>query len=348
MRPSKREESWIGSLFSCGLSCEGGEDSSAISRREPTSEDVSIHDWLPEKFAPPSRDDEDEKYLWECVDEINELRCNPRRYGENKLKPLLESYPNKNRVEGVSALKEAIEALGEAKPCRALERHAGMDRAARDHAVDLESMESASHVGSDGSKPADRLSRYGQWYEAVAEIFSVGETSPADVVANLVICDGSKARRERSVLLNDDLRVCGIGSGGIDCVVLVAAVGYGPRPFPRPARVVTLEHDDFDLEDGSSSSSFTTRRQRKSRGDLGAAFEAILYSVPLRHVHDRVLAALNDGAVSVLLDYTPPTVAYSDDAMIDEQKSDGLGRVEVTITWPHDRSRPTVFTAQWR
>lgn len=377
--------------FLCDLDC--GLGGTPVTRQAPFlyDDDEIVLSNLPARMSRPRREDAeslDEIFLWEVLDEMNELRCNPRRYAEQKLAPLLDRFDGKTfeppprdetadsswrgaarsvpqksyqppalkTHEGAEAVREALKVLRRAKPARALGREAGMDCAARDHALDLTSRPagaSLGHVGTDGTKPADRLTRYGQWYEAAAEMLTFRESTAAGVVASLVICDGAKSRNERKALLNDDLRVCGLAVAphrNLECIIVVtAAVGYGPRPIPYPARVVTLEHDDAGLDEPpnddmsvtstftlGSKASFALGAAATASRPLGPAFEAVLYSIPLPHVHDRILTAIRDGARNVFLDYAPP-----------DANKGSLGRVHVSISWGYG-SDSTRFTAQWR
>lgn len=65
----------------------------------------------------------------------------------------------------------------------ALARSAVLDRAATRHAEDLVVLGKLAHRGSDGARPADRVSRQGYRWSRVAENLAAGATSAEQVVA---------------------------------------------------------------------------------------------------------------------------------------------------------------------
>ena len=158
----------------------------------------------------------------EILDEINFARAKPDEY----LKLLIEfriNYKGKEihfpdgRIlvtnEGVEAVDDAINFLRSVKPAPPLEVREGMIQAARIHATDLVTSDRSGHQGSDGSKPPDRISRYGTWNNTVGEnIVYDSRTSRNDVIL-MLIDDGTSNRGHRKNLLKGDFGVIGIATG---------------------------------------------------------------------------------------------------------------------------------------
>ena len=72
-----------------------------------------------------------------------------------------------------------------------------MARAASDHVDDQGPSGATGHDGSDGSKPWDRVSRYGSWDLVVGENLSYGPDKAATVVMALIreVWPGVRSRR---------------------------------------------------------------------------------------------------------------------------------------------------------
>lgn len=70
-----------------------------------------------------------------------------------------------------------------------------------------------SSIGTDGSMPTDRISRYGTIDETWAESNIFGGYSASEVIERLLVCDGQPTRGFRKTFFNDQLVYCGISSG---------------------------------------------------------------------------------------------------------------------------------------
>jgi uncharacterized protein YkwD len=135
--------------------------------------------------------------------------------------------------EGAPAVQEAIEALRAAQPANPLDWSPGLARAAGDHVRDQGPVGGTEHVGTDGSDPARRMERYGQWRGAVAENIAYGENPAREVVLQLLIDDGVPGRGHREALLDPEWGVAGVACGrhrdyGQMCV-MDYAMGYVER-----------------------------------------------------------------------------------------------------------------------
>ncbi|KNC47720.1 allergen V5/Tpx-1 family protein [Thecamonas trahens ATCC 50062] len=114
-------------------------------------------------------------------------------------------------AEGVAALDEAIDVLVEiAAPLPLLTPYRGLAAAAAEHCADLARTGEASHFGSDGSAPAQRVERYGKWRVATAENISYGGESAFRIMAKLLIDDGVPDRGHRATMLDPEYACVGI------------------------------------------------------------------------------------------------------------------------------------------
>ncbi|MDJ0893380.1 MAG: CAP domain-containing protein [Gammaproteobacteria bacterium] len=171
--------------------------------------------------------------------EMNLARTEPRRYAE-----FLEErrrFFRGNRFErpgeiaimtheGVSAVDEAIAFLRRLKPVGALRPSQGMSRAARDHVQDQGPSGGSGHRGSNGSQMCDRSNRYGRWAGKIGENISYGPSDARDVVLQLIVDDGIRARGHRDNIFDPEFKVVGVACGGHSkyramCVMTFAA-GY--------------------------------------------------------------------------------------------------------------------------
>ena len=175
----------------------------------------------------------------EVFQEQNKVRANPKSlvpYLEAKL-PLFDGLkfkvPGKITLvtnEGGKAIQELIDYLNKALPAKemklsdeswkttpvagaALKLEAGMSKACEDHVIQTGPVGHVGHDGTDGSQPWDRLDKYGNWQNIVAESLSYGHTTGKGVVAQLLVDDGVSSRGHRYNMMNPNHLVTGIFSG---------------------------------------------------------------------------------------------------------------------------------------
>jgi uncharacterized protein YkwD len=173
----------------------------------------------------------------EIVDELNLARTNPaiysslieewRPYYDGTLRSLPGQHPVRTR-EGLQAIDDAIRFLETAQPAPPLEYSQGLSLAARDHVDDTGPVGDVGHVGNDGSRAADRVSRYGTWNKLVGENISYGGDRARDLVIRLIVDDGVPGRGHRTNLYNPAYRYVGVAFGahktyGTMCVMNLAA-----------------------------------------------------------------------------------------------------------------------------
>ncbi|MEM1368777.1 MAG: CAP domain-containing protein [Cyanobacteria bacterium P01_H01_bin.15] len=156
------------------------------------------------------------------LDEINRARTTPSDYIESLVE--FKTFYNGNRrqipgeitirtTEGVSAVDDAITYFENATPVDPLTLSAGMSQAAEDHVKDQGSLGEFGHTGSDGSKPSERMSRYGTWKRKAAENISYGPQTGEQVVIRLIVDDGVYARGHRRNIMSPLHKVVGIACG---------------------------------------------------------------------------------------------------------------------------------------
>ncbi len=156
------------------------------------------------------------------VEEHNRARQDPKGYAAHlealrrQFDGRLLRFPGEPSIltrEGVAAVDEAIDYLREADPLPALISSEGMSQAAEDHVRDQGPKGATGHDGSDGSKPWDRVGRYGTWDVVVGENLSYGRDRAGRVIMGLIIDDGVPDRGHRKNIFSDEFRFIGVACG---------------------------------------------------------------------------------------------------------------------------------------
>ncbi len=153
--------------------------------------------------------------------ELNFVRTEPKKYAKEILTPKLKYFngkkytePGKNTVltyEGTKSLRECIRHLNAITPRKKLAFEKGLNLSAQWLADDQAKTGKTGHRGSDGSKIAQRITRYGTWKTYCAENCAYGYTNPRTIVSQLLIDDGIPSRGHRKNILNPKLKKVGIG-----------------------------------------------------------------------------------------------------------------------------------------
>ena len=168
--------------------------------------------------------------------EQNKIRKDPQSYI-----PKLESYFSKfqenilylinenplKTFEGKLAVEEAITFLKFQKPIKELEYNEELTLAAEDHIKDIGNKGLTSHEGSNGKDLPERIEKYIEWEDLIAESLDFGFFNPENIILNLLIDDGVKERFQRENLFNEEFNYCGIASGNhrdlnISCIFIYA------------------------------------------------------------------------------------------------------------------------------
>lgn len=170
----------------------------------------------------------------EILFEINKVRSNPALYANEYMVPLRSYYEGNKYIrpgqptiitsEGRRALDECILELKNSRPVDSLRPEKGLYLAANDHVRDQRENGGIGHFGSDGSKPINRIERYGTWDICAAENISYGIDEARMIVISLLIDDGVPDRGHRNNILNPGFSVAGISYGshpsyGSTCVM---------------------------------------------------------------------------------------------------------------------------------
>jgi len=159
------------------------------------------------------------QYEQQLLEEINSARKNPAGYVSFLLeyrtyyKDKAVRFPD-GRVletnEGVGALDDAIAFIRSLKPVAPLEVRNGMMSGAKLHLDDMNKSGRFGHIGSNGSKPEDRLNLFGTWQESVGENIVYDSRSARNDVIGMLIDDGTATRGHRKNIFKSEFRVIGI------------------------------------------------------------------------------------------------------------------------------------------
>ena len=158
----------------------------------------------------------------DLLKENNKIRTDPKSYipklqnwlskFRDKTLYLLNENPLKT-FEGKEAVQEAIEFLSRQRPLPELTYSKELSLAAQDHVNDIGSKGLTSHEGSDNSNLSDRIERYTEWDNQIAESLDFGFIQAENIICNLLIDDGVKERYQRMNLFNSTYKFIGIAIG---------------------------------------------------------------------------------------------------------------------------------------
>ncbi len=188
------------------------------------------------------------------ITEHNRVRQNPQSYI-----PILEAYlasmnpegniPNgcgRNCTlltnEGKPAVEEAIQFLRNQPAVGALTLSTGAAQAAKAHAQD-QSDGTTGHTGSDGSRPDERLARFGVQNSGSGENITYGPATAQQIMLNLIVDDGVPDRGHRINIFSPDWSMVGAGCGphagyGSVCVMEYAKAARGTSAADQQFKVV--------------------------------------------------------------------------------------------------------------
>jgi len=156
------------------------------------------------------------------LEELNLARTRPAEYvryleehKRNFKGPLIAVVDGRRikPVEGFAAVDEAIAFLKSTAPVSALSASRPLSLSARDHARDLGPRGMTGHVGSDNSRPADRIARYGTPRTISGEGITFGPISARSIVIQLIVDDDVPSRDHRKNVFEPAYRVAGIAIG---------------------------------------------------------------------------------------------------------------------------------------
>lgn len=159
----------------------------------------------------------------EIVYEINLFRSNPAEYAEKYIAPLAKNYKGKQfyypndyplmTKEGVRAVDECVRELRKAAPVSILYPNPALTKAANDHVNDQSKTGKTGHYGRDRSLSKQRIERYGNWQERIAENIAYGANSARQIIIYLLIDDGVSDRGHRRNFLRPEFKYVGVATG---------------------------------------------------------------------------------------------------------------------------------------
>ena len=154
---------------------------------------------------------------------LNEYRKNPKLLAKHLegLKKYLDknkvlSEPNKipiQMVEGESVISEAIKFLYGLKSLPPFELDPNLCQSAQQHVEDIGPKGLLSYQSSDGTEPEERISKFGNYVEALGENIDFGPNDALGVIVSLTLDDGEEERPHRDNLFKSDYRKIGIACG---------------------------------------------------------------------------------------------------------------------------------------
>lgn len=154
---------------------------------------------------------------------LNDYRKNPRILAKHLdgLKRYLDrnkvlTEPNKipiQMVEGEDVINEAVHYLNSLKSLPPFELDEYLCLSAQEHVEDIGPRGLLSYQSSDGTEPEDRISKYGNYVEALGENIDFGPNDALGVIVSLTLDDGEEERPHRDNLFKADYRKIGIACG---------------------------------------------------------------------------------------------------------------------------------------
>lgn len=160
----------------------------------------------------PSKDADFAYHEEEIFKEMNRIRKDPAGWARKVLPPIWKTRGIPSKVR--EAAKEALDEMTALSPLPLLERDGRMDRAARSLVTLHGAAGKMGHIGTDGSTPSDRISKQGEWKDAVGENIHYGENDPKDKVLDLIMDVGVPDRGHRKNILSPDYFIVGVACGG--------------------------------------------------------------------------------------------------------------------------------------
>ena len=154
---------------------------------------------------------------------INDYRKNPRLLAKHLegLKKYIDknnvlSEPNKipiQMVEGEDVINEAVKFLNSIKSLPPFELDHALCQSAQDHVDDIGPKGLLSYQSSDGTEPEERISKFGNYVEALGENIDFGPNDALGVIISLTLDDGEEERPHRDNLFKSDYRKIGLACG---------------------------------------------------------------------------------------------------------------------------------------
>ena len=184
---------------------------------------------------------------------IPDLEAMLKKFDGKKVK--LSEGLNLVTQEGAPAVQEAIEFLKKQKPLCTQKWNTLMAQAAKAHTLDLGPKGLLEHDSTDGTKMADRLSKYGQWLKTCGENLGTCLTKGGDgkdVVIDLIVDDGVSSRGHRSNIFNPAFDTMGCFTG----------------PHTQYNNMTTIDYSGGFIEKGAKAPASSSGSTSASKGSL--------------------------------------------------------------------------------
>lgn len=159
----------------------------------------------------------------EVILHLNMARTDPEKYAKKYIAPRKRFFegniyhdPRNPQFEngywtqeGLKAVRECVNVMKKVTPAGALLPSERISIAAQAHARHQSRTGSIGHVGPDGSKPGTRLRQFGSW-RITGENISYGFNTASEIVACLLVDDGVRNRKHRSIILDPQFSIVGV------------------------------------------------------------------------------------------------------------------------------------------
>lgn len=154
---------------------------------------------------------------------LNLARVAPENFNRSVYKPYLQE----KGISKSSYTKSLERALSQLSALPPLMPHQGLTKVAESQAKDLNQSGKVSHYNSRGESPGKRIGKVGN-FNMTAENIDFGNSTPLDILFNLLIDEGVKGVGHRKNLLHPNLTHIGVAIGphptyGVMCVQDFAA-----------------------------------------------------------------------------------------------------------------------------
>ena len=159
----------------------------------------------------------------ELLQLLNLARVAPENFNRSVYQPYLEE----RKISQSNYTRSLDRALSQLSSLAPLIPHQGLTKVAESQAEDLNQSGKVSHYNSSGESPGTRIRKVGN-FNMTAENIDFGNSTPMDILFNLLIDEGVKGVGHRKNLLHPELTHIGVAIGphpkyGIMCVQDFAA-----------------------------------------------------------------------------------------------------------------------------
>lgn len=192
-------------------------------------------------------------------EEIHCARTNPIKYSIKIEKLLKENFDSENRnilyindypvyaKEGKQAFLEAYKFLKNITPISSLKSANGLTKSAED-LVNVVTLYDGDFSNNNKLEEIHtRMNKYGAALGNIYEMIDYGSFDPEFVVINLLVCDGDKTRKNRSIIFNKSFRYIGVSSGLMPSDKVCTVVNYSEYYYQKGDIIPSHVIDKFKV-----------------------------------------------------------------------------------------------------